>query len=351
MAAKTKAKTSADKSAERVRDDLRPALFSFCRGMYFSDGMFYGAASKDPSQALVPIQLEERSFRGQHGSFSMQSAYERPDGFQAGNPQRADTCALPVTCDTLVCDFSVTVYGQTRSPHQCNSQLFQELTQRFHTAYDQRGGFDELGARYLDQFLSGGWFWRNQTFSRRTSVTLKMLSGEDEIVLSTEDDSQRAVFHERFVDALAGRAHCFIEVTGSVLMYPGMPVFPSQEMKMKSRQGDKTRVLFCKHDQFPNHTGLHSQKIGNHIRQIDDWYDAPEGTRNVGPIAVEPYGIKMDICTAYRPMKGGSVYDHLLRYPAFVEELESADEPSKDHHYVMACFLRGAVLGLQNNKS
>jgi len=81
---------------------------------------------------------------------------------------------------------------------------------------------------------------------------------------------------------------------------------------------------------------MHSQKVGNAIRTIDDWY-SEEAER---PIAVEAYGAVTNLGTAYRkPVLKNDFYTLFDRF-ALGESLAENEE-----HYVMAMLVRGGVFG------
>ncbi len=79
---------------------------------------------------------------------------------------------------------------------------------------------------------------------------------------------------------------------------------------------------------------MHSQKIGNAIRTIDNWHSQAESS---GPIAVEPYGSVTVRGQAFRPLNNGSFYKVL-------ENWMNDKEPAEDEkHYMMATLVRGGV--------
>ncbi len=83
---------------------------------------------------------------------------------------------------------------------------------------------------------------------------------------------------------------------------------------------------------------LPSQKIGNAIRTIDNWYsDAAE----TGPIAVEPYGAVTTQGKAYRQPKAKTDFYSLLDNWMIKNDVP----PSEQQHYVMAVLIRGGVFG------
>ena len=87
---------------------------------------------------------------------------------------------------------------------------------------------------------------------------------------------------------------------------------------------------------------IHSQKIGNAIRTVDNWYpDAAE----TGPIAVEPYGAVTTQGKAYRQPKAKTDF-----YSLFDNWMMKDIAPSSEQqHYVMAVLIRGGVFGDKND--
>ena len=81
---------------------------------------------------------------------------------------------------------------------------------------------------------------------------------------------------------------------------------------------------------------MHSQKIGNAIRTIDNWY--PDAKF---PIAVEPYGSVTTLGTAFRQPKQKldfySLFDNWI--------LKDLAPDNEQQNYVMAVLIRGGVFG------
>src|SRR5690606_3053365 len=111
-----------------------------------------------------------------------------------------------------------------------------------------------------------------------------------------------------------------LEVDAFVRLGAGQHVFPSQEMNM----GEKKKVLF-KLGKDNNHAAMHSVKLGNAIRTIDDWYSENAEF----PIAVEPYGSVTQRGEAYRKSKT-DLYTLMLDW---VNDKPVADEQK---YYVLA---------------
>jgi CRISPR-associated protein Csy3 len=135
-------------------------------------------------------------------------------------------------------------------------------------------------------------------------------------------------------DGLAGHANVLLQVTAYVCLGRGQEVFPSQELILDKGNSGKSRTLYHVQDM----AAIHSQKIGNAVRTIDSWY---EGARDLGPIAVEPYGSVTTQGKAYRqPQQKQDFYtlldDWLLR---------DKRPPVDQQHFVMAVLIRGGVFG------
>ena len=86
----------------------------------------------------------------------------------------------------------------------------------------------------------------------------------------------------------------YLTINAFVKLGAGQHVFPSQEMNL----GEKEKVLF----QLDGCAALHSVKVGNAIRTIDDWYGTDK-TPAKFPIAVEPFGAVTQQGQAYRKTK------------------------------------------------
>ena len=84
--------------------------------------------------------------------------------------------------------------------------------------------------------------------------------------------------------------------------------------------------------------GIHSEKIGNAIRTIDNWYTIENIESVKAPIAVEPYGSVPNRGQAYRISKTDF-------YTLLINWLENEDISEDDQHFVVANLIRGGVFG------
>ena len=95
-----------------------------------------------------------------------------------------------------------------------------------------------------------------------------------------------------------GDGFVLLKVQAFVKLGDGQEVFPSQELILDSGSSKdrKSKTLY----EVNQTAAMHSQKIGNAIRTIDDWY--PE-SQELGPISVEPFGSVTNRGKAYRQPK------------------------------------------------
>lgn len=83
---------------------------------------------------------------------------------------------------------------------------------------------------------------------------------------------------------------------------------------------------------------IHSQKIGNALRTIDNWYEDAE---TFGPIAVEPYGSVTTQGKAYRQPKQKQDFYTLLDHWLLRDKVPTVEQ----QHFVIAVLIRGGVFG------
>src|SRR5690606_5757852 len=68
-------------------------------------------------------------------------------------------------------------------------------------------------------------------------------------------------------EGLAGKRHVLLRITAFARVGAGQEIFPSQELVLERGRGDKSKTLY----EVDGVAAIHSQKIGNAIRTIDDW--------------------------------------------------------------------------------
>ena len=135
-------------------------------------------------------------------------------------------------------------------------------------------------------------------------------------------------------DGLASNRHVLLQVTAFVRIGAGQEVFPSQELILDNAKTSKSKTLYT----VSNIAGMHSQKVGNALRSIDNWY---AGADDNGPIPVEPYGSVTTQGKAYRKPT-----DKVDFYSLLDNWLLRDKEPTPEQqHFVMATLIRGGVFG------
>ena len=140
---------------------------------------------------------------------------------------------------------------------------------------------------------------------------------------------------------LNGDAFVILYVETKAVVGYGQEVYPSQELILDTGS-KKSKVLYRVGDVTKNHAGMHSQKVSNAIRTIDDWYLDAEF-----PIAVEPYGAVTTLGTAFRQPKQKQDFYSLFDGWVLKDEVPTPEQ----QHYVMAVLIRGGVFGESGKES
>lgn len=330
------------------------SVLAFERKLDPSDALFFAGAWSDRADASAwqPVCLREKSVRGtisnrlktkDQDPAKLDAAIENP------NLQKVDVAALPADADTLRARFTLRVLGGTGKPSACNDAAYQRRLQETVQSYAQRPGFGELARRYSYNLANGRFLWRNRIGAEQVEVEVAhMVDGQadtrwvfDALSLPLRSFGASGAAETAWNELAAliesglnGTRHVLLEITAYARVGAGQEVFPSQELILDRGRGDKSKTLY----HVDHIAGIHSQKLGNAIRTIDNWYpDAGE----LGPIAVEPYGSVTTQGKAYRQPKAKADFYTLL--DNWVLKGKVPDEG--DQHYVMAVLVRGGVFG------
>ena len=214
--------------------------------------------------------------------------------------------------------------------------------------YVDKNGFGELARRYAYNLANARFLWRNRLGAESISVQVaQLVDGQskkswtfDALTLSLRDfdappksAAPLAELSSLIKDGLSGSSHVLLQVTAFVRIGAGQEVFPSQELILDKAK-TKSKTLYSVSDI----AGLHSQKVGNALRTIDNWYP---GADEYVPIPVEPYGSVTTQGKAYRKPT-----DKVDFYSLLDNWLIKDKEPSEhQQHFVMATLIRGGVFG------
>ncbi|PKE28945.1 type I-F CRISPR-associated protein Csy3 [Rahnella sp. AA] len=324
-------------------------VLAFERKLANSDALMFAGNWHDRETGhFQAIAIDEKAVRGTISNRMKNAIASDPAKLDAEiqkpNLQRVDVAALPFGSDTLKLQFTLRVLGNLASPSVCNNQDYQAALAAVIDGYQREHGFSILAARYAENLANGRFLWRNRVGAENISVkvthekTCWVFDSADFSLRSfggvTGDITKLAAAIEQ---GLAGHGSALFTVEAFAQLGAGQEVFPSQELVLdSSRDAKKSKILY----QTGGVAALHSQKIGNALRTIDDWY--PDAlTEELGPIAVEPYGSVTSKGKAYRQPKQKMDFYSLLDNWVTKDKQPDAEQ----QHYVMAVLIRGGVFG------
>nr|WP_321271177.1 type I-F CRISPR-associated protein Csy3 [Alcaligenes faecalis] len=333
------------------------SVLAFERKIDPSDALFYAGNWQDQSQQATwqTLAINQKSVRGtisnrlktkDQDPAKLDAAIEKP------NLQTVEVAALPPDSDTLQVSFTLRVLSGAGLPSACNNVEYQAKLQQVVQGYIQNNGFEELARRYAHNLANGRFLWRNRIGAEQVQVVIDLLEqGQasqswsfDALQFSLRQFDTKGhppeldTLTQLIAQGLAGLRHVLLRIRAYVRMGEGQEVFPSQELILERGKGDKSRTLY----HVNNVAAMHSQKIGNAIRTIDDWYP---GSQELGPIAVEPYGSVTTQGKAYRQPKENLDFYTLLDNWVLKDKV-----PALEHqHFVIAVLIRGGVFGDAGN--
>jgi len=330
------------------------SVLAFERKLDPSDALFFSGSwdRRETSQDWLAVSVREKSVRGtisnrlktkDQDPAKLDAAIENP------NLQRVDVAALPADADTLKVSFTLRVLGGAGTPSACNNADYQRKLQSTVKSYVDAYGFTELARRYACNLANGRFLWRNRLGAEQIAVQISQLvDGHpvqtwtfDALGLSlrrfdapAESTAALAQLSALIAEGLTGNRHVLLHVTAFVRMGAGQEVFPSQELILDKAKTTKSKTLYAVSDI----AGIHSQKIGNALRSIDDWY---AGAEENGPIPVEPYGSVTTQGKAYRKPTDKVDFYSLLDNWLLKDRVPATEQ----QHFVMATLIRGGVFG------
>ena len=326
-----------------------PSMLNYTRSIIPSNGVFF---YRDGEQEQ-PITVHQQTVRGTIANYGNVYKNDKQDDKELAkqldpanaNIQRIDVCYLPDAVDTFCLRFSVTFAAHSLAAGACNEPEYAKALEQFAQSYKDKGGYDELAGRYLQNILNGRWLWRNR-YAAEKSVTLSYEGQTLTFAMATaleadyRDTEGYSALHTALAGALSGEREVLrLQVTAAGVLGFGQEVYPSQEFV----EGKKDKTLASVKVGDVRQAAMHSQKIGNAIRTIDDWHVR---AADYGKIAVEPYGVVAQRAEAVRlPNSKNDLYTYLKDLATLTERVVAADAGALpvEAHYVMACLVRGGV--------
>lgn len=321
------------------------SVLAFERKLSNSDAMMY-AGNRGQTDNWQPIIIKEKAVRGTISNRLKNALASDPvkldAEIQKANLQRVDVAALPFDTDTLKMSFTLRVLGNLATPSVCNDQEYQAELASVINGYISEQSFSVLAARYAENLANGRFLWRNRVGAEDIKVCItsqtksyQFDSNEFSLRQFSQPSKELTALAQEIEQGLAGNGFAFFTVDAFVRLGNGQEVFPSQELVLDSNS-KKSKVLY----QIDGIAALHSQKVGNALRTIDDWY--PDATElALGPIAVEPYGSVTSRGKAYRQPKQKMDFYTLLDNWVTKGTVPAVEQ----QHYVMATLIRGGVFG------
>lgn len=333
------------------------SVLAFERKLDPSDALLYAGCWDGIANSAQwsPVPIREKSVRGtisnrlktkDQDPAKLDAAIENP------NLQTVDVATLPADADTLKVSFTLRILPGAGKPSACNNAEYEAKLSRTVQGYVETHGYGELARRYAHNLANGRFLWRNRIGAEQVEVTVALIEKGmptqswtfDALQLSLRNfdagtaQADRDELATLIAEGLAGLRHVLLRITTFVRLGEGQEVFPSQELILDRGRGDKSKTLYSVADV----AAIHSQKLGNAIRAVDDWY---EGAEEFGPIAVEPYGSVTTQGKAYRQPKKKLDFYNLLDDWLLKDKVPAIEQ----QHFVMAVLIRGGVFGDAGN--
>ncbi|WP_353538112.1 type I-F CRISPR-associated protein Csy3 [Colwellia sp. KU-HH00111] len=309
-----------------------PSMLAFERKLEASDALMTAGSwsNKDSLWEDTKISVLPRTLRGTKSQFNLDKG-----GREDNNISEGDDAYLPNDLDTLKVSFTLRAIGNLGVPFGCNDPDFTGAIKEKASAYKSKG-LKELAYRYAYNIAAGRFLWRNRVGAEQIYIQVKVneqeavsFNGYDFSLKSFESHQDNndlmKVANAIFEGLNSDEQFVCLTIDAFVKLGKGQHVFPSQEMNM----GEKKKVLF----KLDNCAAMHSVKIGNAIRTVDDWYENAEF-----PIAVEPFGAVTQQGQAYRKTKT-DLYTLMMKW---VNDKEVSEN---DKNFVLANLIRGGVFG------
>lgn len=330
-----------------------PSVLAFERKLDPSDGLMFsgdwGARKSSDKWKAIPI----REMRGR-GTASQRQGSQDFDPIKVQQSQEkpnlvwTDLASLPHDSDTLKLVFSLRVLGGLGEPCACNDAGFKASLSNVVSTYVEKIGLSELALRYATGIANGRFLWRNRPSAEQVEVLVEQLcegrTSQEwcfnalDLPLREPARSAEAVqdLAKVIEQGLLGGDSVLLRISAFARIGAGQPVYPSQELVLDRKPGDKSKWLYKIEDSNGCIAAMHSQKIGNALRTIDTWHPS---AAEVGPISVEPYGSVTNHGEAYR--KPDTRLDFYTLFDAWVI---NGKEPSPEQqHFVIANLIRGGV--------
>ena len=314
-----------------------PSMLAYERKLETSDAlMFSGVWGENKTVPQMnswnKIEVTQRKNRSTQSAFgTKEEDKSKPNPVSSDN----DDANLFHDDDALKVVFSLRIIGGLGLPFGCNEPDFTSAIKEKVSAYKSEG-LKELAYRYAYNIAAGRFLWRNRVGAEQICIKVTV-NEQDEIIFDGYEFSLKNFKEQRDNDGLlkvtnaifeglnSGEKFVCLTIEAFVKLGKGQHVYPSQEMNM----GEKKKVLF----ELDNCAAIHSVKVGNAIRTVDDWYENAEF-----PIAIEPFGAVTQQGRVYRKTKN-DLYTLMMKW------VNDKEVNKSDKNFVLANLIRGGVFG------
>jgi len=360
-----------------------PSVLSFEKKLVPSDGYFYGARWSEinfenlKDTKKQPLELIEKSVRGvignRFGPKDKKDFDKDPTKLDSkvenANLQTIDACFLGENQDTLIMHFTLKILSGLESPWVSNGKEFNITYPEIIKKYQEKFGFQELAKRYAINIANARYLWRNRVGAEEIRVLVKINNQEKILKFDAKKfdlknfdsplDGDLKILSDHIAKALAGidiykDNALILDINVFAKVGIAQDVYPSEELVLdkgnSKGKGEKSKILYkIKVNNELEIAGMHSQKIGNALRTIDNWY--PELLENYNnPIAVEPYGSVTTLGKAFRKPKEKSDF-YTLFDNLFLGKTSFENMKENDLHYIIAILIRGGIFGESDKKN
>jgi CRISPR-associated protein Csy3 len=289
------------------------------------------------------------------------------------NIQTIQVACLPSVSDMLEVNFAVGFVGSSLLPDACNSLAYREQLAAFIAAAREAKLYEELAGRYMWNIANGRALWRNGigtdrkiavtdpdagatvTFNAAALPQQAFFPGAATVVEAADNQAVAGSMIQRVADALKGNGLTRFSISMRVRLYPGAEVWPSQEfpteeITRRANNREVSRVLSSKPAQYAGravrHATMHSQKIGNALRTIDEWH----GDNRYRAVPVEAFGWVQRDLEAIRKPGINDAYTLLRDVGGLAERLGTGDQTAREIAlYVLAIMIRGGVFPMKSS--
>jgi CRISPR-associated protein Csy3 len=329
-----------------------PSVLSFNRKLEPSDALMFSGSwcdieNDDEWKEIPVIDRRNRGVKSNFLNEVLEDEAELQKQIEEPNPVWGDDATLLHDHNTLKVSFTLRIIGDIDAPAACNKAPYQARLSEVIREYTEQYAFEELAVRYANNIANARFLWRNRLGADEVSVKVSCSGLDQPIVFDAHDYDLRDVAkHNENISKLANiiakglgeQKYTLLTIDGYAKLGTAQRVWPSQKMitsKVKKGEEKKSRHLFTLNDC----AAMHSQKIGNALRTIDNWYD-----EDAHPIAVEPFGSVTHRGVAMR--KTMNDFNTLSRRWL----VEGDDMTDSEKHFVIAVLIRGGIFGKKDTK-